>query len=95
MIPLLCPPSRKESETPVIFTVFYSYILNFCSYIIIAIICLFIPINTKSISQPTERVFAPNQQRCSRVLNPLALLFTLASLKRQVPLCYGCCHTDS
>lgn len=89
-------PPRKESETPLIFTVFYSHILNFCSYIINSIICLFIPINTKSISPPTERVFAPNQRRCSRVLSPLALLFTLASLKHQVPLCYtGCCHTDS
>lgn len=33
------------------------------------------PINMKSISQPAAGVFAPNQQRCSRVLYPLALLF--------------------
>lgn len=38
--------------------------------LVTAIICLFIPINTKSISQPTEGVFAPGQQRCSGCLTP-------------------------
>lgn len=73
------PPTRKESETPSIFTVFYSHIFHFfvlvSMIIITAIICLFMPINTKSISQPAAGVFAPNQQRCSRVLYPFALLF--------------------
>lgn len=73
MVPSL-PPTRKESETPIICIVFYSHILQFF-VLLITIICLFIPINTKSISQPTDGVFAPKQQRCSRVLNPLALLF--------------------
>lgn len=33
------------------------------------------PLNMKSVSQPTAGVLTQNQQRCSRVLYPLALLF--------------------
>lgn len=61
-----------------------------------SIFFILIPLNTQSISQPTEGN-PPSQQRYSRVLSPSALLFlpSLPWSSLQVPLCYCCCRTDS
>lgn len=70
-----CPPLDRRVKLLLFSPSFIATFFIFCSCYYYYYYLLFIPTNTKSISKPTEGVFAPNQQRCSRVLNPLALLF--------------------